>query len=92
MVYRDQAGTQAREAVEGVSAVPLWLDVPDRPEAMVGDLPRSVDLVVVGGGFTGLWTAILAKQRDPSATVLLLEGSRIAEGASGAMAVSSRRR
>lgn len=83
MAYRDRAGAEAQEAVAGVSSVPLWLDVPDRPEALVGDLPPSVDLVVVGGGFTGLWTAILAKQRDPSTSVLLLEGSRIAEGASG---------
>jgi glycine/D-amino acid oxidase-like deaminating enzyme len=41
------------------------------------------DLVVVGGGFTGLWAAIEAKQRDPGRDVVLLEMERVAFGASG---------
>ncbi len=43
----------------------------------------SADLVVVGGGFTGLWTAVTAKRRDPSRDVLLVEGEHIGFGASG---------
>ena len=31
------------------------------------------DLLVVGGGFTGLWTALLAKQRNPERDVLLID-------------------
>src|SRR6218665_1251098 len=37
----------------------------------------TTDLVVVGGGFTGLWTALRAKQRDPGRRVVLLEAKRI---------------
>ena len=38
---------------------------------------------MVGGGYCGLWTAILAKQRDPAARVVLLEGESIGWAASG---------
>ena len=43
----------------------------------------DADLVVVGGGYCGLWTAVLAKQRDPGARVVLLEGGTIGWAASG---------
>jgi glycine/D-amino acid oxidase-like deaminating enzyme len=61
-----------------------WLDRAERPAAtaeLVGS--ERADLVVIGGGFTGLWAALLAKQADPERIVLLVEGGRIAEGASG---------
>lgn len=64
--------------------VPLWLDSPHRPEpcaALVGD--AACDLAVVGGGFSGLWTALLAKQRDPARDVVLLEGREIGHAATG---------
>ena len=38
---------------------------------------------MVGGGFTGLWAALQAIETDPGRSVVLLEGDRIAEGASG---------
>ncbi|MEV8212307.1 FAD-dependent oxidoreductase [Leifsonia sp. NPDC077715] len=46
-----------------------------------GDL--GCDLAVVGGGYTGLWTALLAKREDPDARVVVLEGRRIGWAASG---------
>ena len=62
----------------------FWLDRNERPE------PRSpieedlqVDLVVVGGGLTGLWTGLQALERNPGQTVVLVEATRIAENASG---------
>ncbi len=64
--------------------VPLWLDTPDRPAArpaLTGDV--EVDLAVVGGGFTGLWTALRAVERSPGLRVLLLEADRLAEHATG---------
>ncbi|TWP36403.1 NAD(P)/FAD-dependent oxidoreductase [Leekyejoonella antrihumi] len=44
------------------------------------------DVCIVGGGFTGLWTAIELKQRDPSLDVVLLEAGVCGSGASGANA------
>ena len=81
---RTSIRTSSRRALADVAHRPFWTDRPDRPQptpALVGD--ASADLVVVGGGFTGLWTALLAKAEDPGLDVLLLEGDRIAEGASG---------
>ncbi|NNG38815.1 FAD-dependent oxidoreductase [Flexivirga sp. ID2601S] len=43
---------------------------------------RHTELAVVGGGFTGLWTAVRAKQRDPHRTVTLIEGGRLGWSAS----------
>jgi len=62
----------------------FWLDSPDRP-APLAPLERDdeADLAIVGGGFTGLWAAVLAKERAPNRDVVLLESQRIAEGASG---------
>jgi glycine/D-amino acid oxidase-like deaminating enzyme len=64
--------------------IPFWLDTPDRPEPrppLTGE--ASADLAIVGGGFCGLWTAVLAKERDPSADVVLVDSDRIAWAASG---------
>ncbi|WP_430644862.1 NAD(P)/FAD-dependent oxidoreductase [Agromyces sp. GXS1127] len=44
---------------------------------------RVADLAVVGGGYTGLWTAVLAKRANPDLHVVLLEARRIGWAASG---------
>ncbi len=41
------------------------------------------DVAVVGGGFTGLWTDIELKERDPRLEVCLLEQEVVGYGASG---------
>jgi glycine/D-amino acid oxidase-like deaminating enzyme len=43
----------------------------------------DADLAVVGAGYSGLWTAVLAKQRNPGARVVLLEGGAVGWAASG---------
>jgi glycine/D-amino acid oxidase-like deaminating enzyme len=43
----------------------------------------SCDLAVVGGGFSGLWTALLAKESAPDADVVVIEGGRLGWAASG---------
>ena len=71
----------AADSLLGASSTPYWLDDPERPAALPGlaDLPGpdTADLVVVGGGYLGLWTALLAKERDPEREVLLLEGADV---------------
>ena len=62
----------------------FWLEGGDaRPatEPLVGNV--AADLAVVGGGYSGLWTALLAKERDPSLDVVVLEGNRVGWAASG---------
>lgn len=43
----------------------------------------KTDLVVVGGGYTGLWTALRAKERDPQIDIVLLEANSVGWAASG---------
>ncbi|HET7828088.1 MAG TPA: FAD-dependent oxidoreductase [Candidatus Limnocylindrales bacterium] len=43
----------------------------------------EADVAIVGGGFTGLWTAIRLLDADPGLRVVLLEADRVGEGASG---------
>ena len=43
----------------------------------------STELAIVGGGFLGLWSAILAKERNPSRSVTLLEARQLGWAASG---------
>jgi glycine/D-amino acid oxidase-like deaminating enzyme len=63
---------------------PFWLATPDAPApAAPLEGGHEADLLVVGGGLTGLWAALLARERDPGREVLLLEGERVAFGASG---------
>ncbi|MDT4940247.1 MAG: hypothetical protein QOJ34_336, partial [Pseudonocardiales bacterium] len=70
--------TLLHPALVDASPKPFWLDTPERPEPIVPtDAPGAADLAVVGGGFTGLWTALLAKERDPGRDVLLLESHTV---------------
>lgn len=72
------------ESLEGSRLQPFWLDdLPERPAQPALTGRETADLVVVGGGYTGLWSALLAKQRDPDTRVVLLEGKRIGWAASG---------
>ena len=71
-------------ALAGAVPQSFWLDDPGRP-AQLPPLRADVrcDLAIVGGGYSGLWTALLAKERDPGRDVVVLEGARIGWAASG---------
>ncbi len=45
--------------------------------------PREADVCIVGGGFTGLWTAYQLLRAEPSLEVVLLEAEVVGFGASG---------
>ena len=71
------------DAIADADTFPYWLDDVDEPDSS----PTAVhnedcDLCVVGGGFTGLWTAIIAKQRDAKRDVVLIDAHEIGSGAS----------
>ncbi len=65
----------------------LWLQ-----QALSGHVPYehphlkdriSADVCIVGGGFTGLWTALELKRRAPGTQVILVEADICGAGASG---------
>ena len=63
---------------------PLWLDQGERPLPLAplsGE--EQCQLLIVGGGFTGLWGALQAKERRPDLDVILIEATEIGDGASG---------
>jgi glycine/D-amino acid oxidase-like deaminating enzyme len=63
---------------------PFWLDQETRPiplPAMAGD--TKCQLLIVGGGFTGLWAALQAKETMPDLDIVVIEATEIGEGASG---------
>ena len=43
----------------------------------------AADVCIVGGGFTGLWTALAVRDREPSARIVLLEAEQCGSGPSG---------
>ncbi|MBV8151345.1 MAG: FAD-dependent oxidoreductase, partial [Candidatus Eremiobacteraeota bacterium] len=45
--------------------------------------PSDVDVAIVGGGYTGLWTALALRDRAPSLSVAVLEAQICGAGASG---------
>lgn len=62
----------------------FWLDAlgqRDPRPALVGE--RAADVCIVGGGFTGLWTAYELRRAEPHLDVVVLEARRVGFGASG---------
>jgi len=72
------------EALKDAKACPLWHDSDVMPKALP---PLATDekceLLIVGGGFTGLWAAMQAKERRPDADIILIEQTFVGDGASG---------
>lgn len=72
------------KSLQDAEPVAFWLDTPQRPAPRPPlEGSTETDLAVIGGGYTGLWTALLAKERDPGRDVVVVEGRRVGWAASG---------
>src|SRR5215216_2004547 len=84
MTYSNTPSEAALKSINDVSHTPFWLDDPNRPQpqpCLTKD--TSTEFLIIGGGFTGLWTALQAKEDNPGREIVLLEADEIATGASG---------
>ena len=74
----------ARAALDKTHFDTYWLDslpAAGRESSLMQDI--CCDLLIVGGGFCGLWAAIIAKEQQLDRHVVLIEARSIANGASG---------
>lgn len=81
-----KSGERVRQQADALSEAdprPFWTERAGGPAPRPSlSSNRTADLVVIGGGFTGLWAAIEARTRFPDWTIVLLEGERLGHGAS----------
>jgi glycine/D-amino acid oxidase-like deaminating enzyme len=71
-------------ALRDAAPAVFWLDdhrAPRPKPCLEGH--TECDLAIVGAGFTGLWSALLARQRNPDLDIVVLEARRSAAAASG---------
>ncbi|MBS1843232.1 MAG: FAD-dependent oxidoreductase [Actinobacteria bacterium] len=64
----------------------FWLEralAAESDSAPLEPVAGTYDYCVVGGGYTGLWTALQIKAREPGAEVIVLEADICGSGASG---------
>jgi glycine/D-amino acid oxidase-like deaminating enzyme len=74
---------RAIESLKDSITESVWqrdLNLPQDLPQLIGE--QSADLVIVGAGFTGLWTAILAKDINPACDVVIIDAHDIGYGAS----------
>src|SRR4051794_7240777 len=94
--YRDQLNLSIGEpdgVADGGAGVeprlpPWWLEQalaaegnPEPAPALEGD--AEADVAIVGGGYTGLWTGLVLRERLPGARVAVLEAEICGAGPSG---------
>lgn len=84
MFFSNTPRQESLQALADVKLMPFWLDDKNKPEK-TQPLEKNIeaDLTIIGGGFTGLWTALLAKQQNPTHEIVLVEAGEVAIGATG---------
>ena len=84
MIYSNNPRPVSLKSLSDLIHTPFWLDDPAKPHPKP-QLSQNIstDLLVIGGGFAGLWTALLAKEVDPAREIVILEAGEVAIGASG---------
>ena len=84
-VFEQRAPSAAavQAALAGSAQSVFWLDGLARPRHPELVEQHAADLVIIGAGYTGLWTAIRAKERDPGRRVIIVEAGQVGWAASG---------
>lgn len=70
-------------SLAGSRLSPFWLDGLAATSFPTYSGTDVWDLAIVGGGYSGLWTALQAKDRDPTLRVIVLEAKTVGWAASG---------
>ena len=84
MTYSNNPGPGSVKSVSDAMHVPFWLDDPLRPAPQPALTKETfTDLLVIGAGYSGLWTALLAKEENLARDVVVLEAGEVASGATG---------
>lgn len=77
----------ASSSVQAQHPRSFWLDeaLASEPSAPLAVLTSDIraDVCIVGGGYTGLWTALRLKEAEPALEVVVIERDVCAAGASG---------
>lgn len=86
-VFDRQGPTEAEidQSLLGCRQSVFWLDDVHEQRPAYPPLPgnQTADLLIIGGGYAGLWTALRALERDPSCKVMLIEATEVGAAASG---------
>ena len=62
------------DAIADADPYPYWYDDADEPDSNPTLVrTETCDLCIVGGGYTGLWTALRLKELEPSLDVTIVE-------------------
>ena len=80
---RPPSAAAVDHSLTGAAHEVFWLDGLGRPTHPELIDQHAADLVIVGAGYTGLWTAIRAKERDPGRRVVVVEAGQVGWAASG---------
>lgn len=80
----DDSTQQALTALANTRFTTYWLDSLE-PVSDEAPLEQDIqcDLLIVGGGFCGLWAALQAREQNPGRDIVLIEAKSVANGASG---------
>ena len=72
-------------AIASQTVASLWTDPSIAPSAGENrqGLPSDGDVVIIGGGFSGLWTAYYLAKAAPSRAITIIDAEHIGFGASG---------
>lgn len=77
-IYSKTPSLRARTSVKGITHQPFWQTTTDAFETPGIDTLHTTDVLVIGGGFTGLWSAIQLTTRFPYLNVTLVDKSMFA--------------